>query len=138
MVTVADAANKLVGHPAQLRERHPVGLGDDLRRHFGRQRPAGDMLGQGLDLDGCQAVERYARLTLRTQAIEISTRLPVPNMRADLEQDWGWAGLGNLPAFQSSIRTSILVIAVRAPTFAGHDQCAREVRNPKPRVSRPV
>jgi len=41
-------------------ERHPIGLGDDLRRHLGRQRPAGDMLGQGLDLGGRQAVERYA------------------------------------------------------------------------------
>jgi hypothetical protein len=34
--------------------------GDDLCRHLGRQRPAGDMLGQGLDLGGCQAVERDA------------------------------------------------------------------------------
>jgi hypothetical protein len=41
-------------------ERHPVGLGDDLRRHLGGQRPAGDMPGQGLDLGGCQAVERDA------------------------------------------------------------------------------
>jgi len=41
-------------------ERHPVGLGDDLRHHLGRQRPAGDMLGQRLDLGGRQAVERDA------------------------------------------------------------------------------
>ena len=42
------------------KERHPVGLGDDLRRYFGRQRPAGDMPGQGLDLGGREAVERDA------------------------------------------------------------------------------
>jgi hypothetical protein len=45
---------------APLEHRHPVGLGDDLRRHLGRQLPAGDMLGQGLDLGGRQAVERDA------------------------------------------------------------------------------
>ena len=28
------------------KERYSVGLGDDLRRHLGRQRPAGDMLDQ--------------------------------------------------------------------------------------------
>jgi len=27
------------------KERDTVGLGDDLRRHLGRQRPAGDVLG---------------------------------------------------------------------------------------------
>jgi hypothetical protein len=42
------------------KERHSVGLGDDLRRHLGGQRPAGDMLGQGLDLGGRQAIECYA------------------------------------------------------------------------------
>jgi hypothetical protein len=42
------------------KERHTVGLGDDLRRHLGGQRPAGDKLGQGLDLGGCQAIERDA------------------------------------------------------------------------------
>jgi hypothetical protein len=42
------------------KERHPVGLDDDLRRHFGGQWPAGDMLGQGLDLGGSQAVEPRA------------------------------------------------------------------------------
>jgi hypothetical protein len=42
------------------KERHPVGLGDNLRRHLRRQRPAGDMLGKGLDFGGCQAVERDA------------------------------------------------------------------------------
>jgi hypothetical protein len=42
------------------KERHPVCLSDDLRRHLWRQRPAGDMLGQGLDLGGCEAVERDA------------------------------------------------------------------------------
>jgi hypothetical protein len=42
------------------KERHPVGLGDDLRRHFARQRPARDVLGQGRDLGGSQAVERDA------------------------------------------------------------------------------
>ena len=41
------------------KERHPVRLGDDLLRHLAGQWPAGDMLGQGLDLGGCQAVERY-------------------------------------------------------------------------------
>ena len=41
-------------------KRHPVGLGDDLRRHFARQRLAGDMLGHGLDLGGRQTVERNA------------------------------------------------------------------------------
>jgi len=36
------------------KERHTVGLGDDLRQHLGGQRPAGDMLGQGLDLGGAR------------------------------------------------------------------------------------
>jgi hypothetical protein len=34
------------------KERHPIGLGDDLRHHFRRQWPAGDVLGQGLGLGG--------------------------------------------------------------------------------------
>jgi len=38
------------------KERHPVGLGDDLRRHLRGQRPAGDAQGQGLDLGRCHAV----------------------------------------------------------------------------------
>jgi len=42
------------------KERHPVGLGDDLRRHLGGQRLTGDMLGQGLDLGRTEAVERDA------------------------------------------------------------------------------
>jgi hypothetical protein len=42
------------------KERHPVGLSDDLRRHLGGQRPAGDALSQGLDFGGRQAVERDA------------------------------------------------------------------------------
>ena len=42
------------------KERHPVRLGDDLLPHLAGQWPAGDVLGQGLDLGGCQAVERDA------------------------------------------------------------------------------
>ena len=42
------------------KERNSVGLGDDLRHYLGGQWPAGDMLGQGRDLGGGQAVERYA------------------------------------------------------------------------------
>jgi hypothetical protein len=41
-------------------KRHPVCLDDDVRLHLWRQRPAGDALGEGLDLGGYQTVENYA------------------------------------------------------------------------------